>query len=576
MNWSLDSAQQADSVIENITALFQKQIKERCGHPLPVFSETSVPPANRRLVFRVDPSIMGAESFTIENGANDSLWVVGHDPRGLLYGVGKLLHTSSYSPGTFKPGSWRGYSHPALPLRGIYFATHFHNWYHVAPVDEVERYIEEMALWGTNTLSIWFDQHHYQGIDDPQAQAMLERLKIILSAARRIGLNTSATLLANEGYASSPAELRADWHVSPNLPGQNGYHHEPVGHYHVEICPSKPGGMELVLRCTAEKLQAFQEVGLDYLWIWPYDQGGCTCRECAPWGINGFLRLAEPIARMYREHFPEGKVILSTWYFDHFIDGEWEGLARAFQNKPDWVDFLLADDAADIFPPYPLKNGVPGGFPLVNFPEISMYCCNPWGGYGSNPFPAHLQALWDQSKVLLSGGFPYSEGIYEDINKAICAQFYWDPAKPAAETVKEYIAYEYSPEVVDKVSTAIDILEYNLPRGIQKTDPAVFAVQGYRFPMQHSREVEHCWQLVQEADGSLPPARRASWRWRVLYLRALIDRELAANNGFTTPRSEAAFEELTQLYHAENTSLWVSPPTRDALAAKREANYLDV
>lgn len=25
------------------------------------------------------------------------------------------------------------------------------------------------------------------------------------------------------------------------------------------------------------------------------------------------------------------------------------------------------------------------------------------------------------------GGFPYSEGIYEDLNKAIIAGFYWNP-----------------------------------------------------------------------------------------------------------------------------------------------------
>ena len=65
---------------------------------------------------------------------------------------------------------------------------------------------------------------------------------------------------------------------------------------------------------------------------------------------------------------------------------------------------------------------MPGGLPLLNFPDISMYGQNPWGGYGANPHPGRLQQRWDETKKKLSGGFPYSEGIYEDINKVICAQ----------------------------------------------------------------------------------------------------------------------------------------------------------
>ncbi|HNZ97752.1 MAG TPA: glycosyltransferase family 2 protein, partial [Thermoanaerobaculia bacterium] len=47
--------------------------------------------------------------------------------------------------------------------------------------------------------------------------------------------------LANEAYANSPVELRADWTA-----GHDGYHHPPGGHYHVEICPSRDGGAELI------------------------------------------------------------------------------------------------------------------------------------------------------------------------------------------------------------------------------------------------------------------------------------------------------------------------------------------
>ena len=120
----------------------------------------------------------------------------------------------------------------------------------------------------------------------------------------------------------------------------------------------------------------------------------------------------------------------------------------------------MADNFED-YPRYPLDKGVPGGLPLLNFPDISMYGQYPWGGYGANPHPGRLQQRWDETKTKLSGGFPYSEGIYEDLNKVICAQLYWEPDRPAIETVKEYAAFEFSPEVADDVTSVVKIFEKN-------------------------------------------------------------------------------------------------------------------
>lgn len=546
----------SDPVVQHIVALLQRIVSQRCGTPLPVEEEF---PELVSLELALDPAL-GPESYALRDGASGGLLVAGGAPRGLLYGVGRLLREASFAPDCFTPGAWRGSSSPVMPVRGIYFATHFHNWYHNAPVDEIEHYVEELALWGYNIICVWFDQHHFTGLGDPAAQAMLTRLQAILKAAKRIGLCTSLTTLANEAYANSPAELRADWTA-----GHDGYHHAPGGHYHVELCPSKPGGTELALRWFEEKLQAFQEVGLDYVWLWPYDQGGCTCSDCAPWGANGFLWLAEPEARLFKRYFPAGKVILSTWYFDHFIDGEWSGLDRAFSVRPAWCDYLLADDYGDTFPPYPLVHGVPGGLPMVSFPEISMYNCAPWGGYGANPMPAHLQALWQPLGRALSGGFPYSEGIYEDLNKAICAQYFWDPDQPTNQTVRQYLAYEFGPLLVTPLSQAITILEHTLPRELlQAKDGA------WRVKLAHTQGAADAWQTLRNLNSLLPPERQQCWRWRVLYLRALIDAELAASGGLSTPACEAAYQELTAIFHAEQALWWVAPPTHESLATKRE------
>jgi hypothetical protein len=303
-----------------------------------------------------------------------------------------------------------------------------------------------------------------------------------------------------------------------------------------ELCPSKPGVAELELSYCKEKFDAFKSIGLDYWFIAPYDNGGCTCLKCAPWGTNGYLRMAEPEARAYRRAFPKGKVILSTWFFDRCTDGEWAGLAARFNaKKPDWVDYIMADNFED-YPRYPLQKGVPGGFPLLNFPEISMWGQHPWGGYGANPQPGRIQGRWDETRTKLSGGFPYSEGIYEDLNKVICAQLYWKPDRPAIETVKEYIAFEFSPEVVDDVVSVVKLFEKNHMRD-QIGESAVTACQ-----------------LMEQSDAKLTPQARRSWRWRMFSIRATIDQEMYRDSQ-GKGRDEVfqqACAELTRISHAEN------------------------
>ena len=320
----------------------------------------------------------------------------------------------------------------------------------------------------------------------------------------------------------------------------------------------------MILRQREAVLAQFKTAGLDYLVIWPYDQGGCTGKECAPWGGNGFLKLAPEIAALFRREFPNGKVVLSTWYFDHFTSGEWEILAQRFETKADWVNYILADDAP-AFPCFPLERGVPGKLPMIGFPEISMRGAGgwgPWGGFGANPFPGHLQARQNQAGAKLAGGFPYSEGLFEDINKIVCAGFDWDN-RAADATLREYIAYEFSPDVVDEVMRAIPILEANLTRAKSGEGAST------RFVMSSVAGAREADALLEKAQGKLSPRAKTAWRWRILRLRAALDVELSQNEFALTPRAEEMLRELTQIYQAQNAAAPVAPPTQEALRANR-------
>ena len=65
-------------------------------------------------------------------------------------------------------------------------------------------------------------------------------------------------------------------------------------------------------------------------------------------------------------------------------------------------------------------------------------------------------------------------------------------------------------------------------------------------------------------ERSDPASAHASWRWRHLYLRALLDAELKANGGTPNDACYEAFAELIDIYHAHDTEPHVRPPLPEA------------
>ncbi|MBN2377752.1 MAG: hypothetical protein JXD22_15250 [Sedimentisphaerales bacterium] len=497
----------------------------------------------------IEPGI-GKEGFTIVEYEPNVIRIIGNDQRGILYGIGKFLRTSRYDRDGFTPSTWRGTSVPEKTVRGIYFATHFGNYYHTAPIEVVERYIEELGLWGVNCISMWYDMHHFQGADDPEAVEFRKRLKRYAQKARSIGLGVSFGVIGNEAYGNSPQHLRA-------VAGA-----ERGGFYPVAVCPNKPGGMEYILKILGDHFDWCQDIGLEYLWIWPYDQGGCGCDKCKPWGSNGFIKCAKNIAKMAEDKLPGTKVVLSTWYFD---DKEWQQLCRDLAEDSSWVDLLLAEEYSDEY--YKMVT-TQTGLATIGFPEISMHMTFPWGGFGATPLPRHLSEQWRVKKDKLIGGFPYSEGIYEDITKVTCAQLYWNSQKSVEEILSEYIAYEYSPEVVDEIQSVIATLEKNhhmrwWPGELEGVKLLMNWFPSKGVKPQPDPGAEEAYATVKQVDAKLPLWARNSWRWRILYIRAMLDAELKANGGSPNEACKEGFRELIRIYHVnEKSDPVVKPPLK--------------
>ena len=520
-------------VIEHVAIILARVLRERAGTEV-----TESAAATADVILDVRPGV-GAEGFTIAPEGRASV-ITGNDPLGLLHGVGRFVHGGRFGPDGFWAGGWRGASVPQAPVRGLYCAFNFNNWYCSAPREDVARYAEELALWGYNTF--FFGMRMVDPRDRAAFELNLEENRRLFAMLKRAGLRIGLLCSPNTGLPRPPAEALAVPVPDTDPPRR--------GNAGVRVCPSHPAGRAFLRRMLGLYLDGYEDIGLDYVCSFPYDSGGCACERCWPWGARGFVELSKDFSRLARGRYPGCRFILGTWCYDvrETSDGEFEGLDREIRRGRVWVDYIMADAHED-FPRYPLEHGVPGGLPLLNFPEISMWGRFPWGGFGANPLPVRCQRLWNQVKHLCAGGLPYSEGIFEDINKVLYARFYWDRDAQAEDSLRDYIAYEYAPEVTTGVAEAVRLMEASYPRASWRCD-----------------DVERAYQLILAADGRLPERARSSWRWRIVYLRAVIDHELITNPGrLHSDRCDEAFEELTHIYHAENTARPDAPPSRRCL-----------
>jgi len=131
-NVNIISLSDRTSVIDNTLRVFQRRIEDRCKSGVTIlYRDGKAVKADRNAVI-VELAIgadIGSKGFRIEDADKGAVRITGNDEKGLLYGIGKFLRSSRYDKGKFMPGSWRGVSVPVKPVRGIYLASHFYDFW---------------------------------------------------------------------------------------------------------------------------------------------------------------------------------------------------------------------------------------------------------------------------------------------------------------------------------------------------------------------------------------------------------------------------------------------------------------
>ncbi|MCP4211915.1 MAG: hypothetical protein GY764_10620 [Halieaceae bacterium] len=536
---SLDLPDGAHAVHQRIARVFESQLYQRCGARVQRGTGGEV-------VVELEIGSGGAEDgYTISDRPEGGVLITGNNHRGLLYGVGKFLRSSQYedaeSNATFIPGDWRGSSAPVQAHRAVYWWTHIGPRWRNAQLENIRIDVEEMGLWGANVIAGCFPVQGgygsipgYSGFDDPKLAGLLLRMETMMKTAKELGLKTCLFIAPNTAYSGAPKSILA-------TPHQN----KCGGNHGVNVCPSTPEGERYLLEQWEGVLKHFKAIGVDELVFWPYDEGGCACERCRPWGGNGFLRISRAIKEMADTLYPGVKIALSTWCFDKdpSARNETEMLAQTLERDNSWVDYIMPDyRVPGYFPEKMIENGVPGNLPAINFAEISMK----WHGWnnanrGLSPNPKKVAAMWALTKDKYKGGIiPYCEHIYTDADMVMMAQLSWAPERPASEVLWEYTKYEFSGA---HTASIIDAIKQN-----------------------EAGNTGQAAQILKSVEPKLTSYQRDSWRWRSFICKVTGASARAINYGVEPPRNRLGFvipqnntstvasSELSWQYGAGNAS----------------------
>ena len=453
-----------------------------------------------------------------------------------------------------------GYTLPALPiehtmkksLRGMYLASHFYNFHHAAPFEESAETIADLALRGYNTLMLLIGVQHYDSYADAEAQEMIAHVKRMLKYADLCGMAPAMIMFSNTGFRNVPPEIEAQ----AKMDDSGRYRRDLIAVYNTEICPSIPEGMAEIEKQHRAFFEAFSDTPIKYFFAWAYDEGGCLCEKCYPWVTNGFLKVCELDRKLIKEYGYDAQLCISTWHFNLVMPNEWELFYDKIESgELDWAPYIMTAFQSGRLPEVFVKRGAPKRAKLIDFPDISMCGAYTWGGFGSNPYTMFLDNNEKNCGDIHDGGFPYSEGIYEDINKWVCANYYCGYHADSADSVREYIRYEFGMEDTDELLRALQLMETSLHRGIDRNEDAPWRVN-----IRWGRAIPEAYRLVVKADEQVPEALKHHWKWRCVYLRAVIDYRLYLNLGVVKDDEIAqnAYKEICEMFHLEKAIFHVS------------------
>lgn len=402
------------------------------------------------------------------------VFVIGHDDRGMLFGLGHLLRKSDWMSGHVRLGVRSTCVAPAMPVRGHQLGYRFkNNTYDGWNAAQFEQYVRDLAVFGTNTIEllppVTDDAPSSPLFPQPALQMMIE----VSGLLRQYGLRCSVFYPAMARDYADPVTVGRELNA-----------------------------WESVLRQLPE---------VDELFVPGGDPG-----HTAPDLLFAFLGQLAP--RLHSHH-PTATIWVSAQGFDA---AQMEALYRLVAQRPSWLSgIVFGPQSRDSF--YTQRARIPSDIPLRLYPDIahtahSQFSVPRWdpsfalteGREPIDPRPQAETRIFEHFNSGANGFVTYSEGVNDDVNKFIWTALGVDPSSTPTETLADYArwfaGYQLGPALLHGFATGLQDLERN-----------------WNGPLETNASIPSTLDLFRHIERDAPEAARNNWRVQLALYRAWFD-----------------------------------------------------
>lgn len=423
--------------------------------------------------------VPGKEGFrirVIECDGKKRLLVLGKDERGEFYGMARILRNISAKKDSVicSDGICNMSMTPEYPLRGHQLGYRDkNNTYSAWTIQDYERYIRDMALFGANAIELLppkTDDTLFSStfVEDP-FELLIAVSKIIHSYKMDVWL----------------------WY--PNV-GKD--YDNPAGLY-----------QEL-----KEREKVFSSIPyLDAILVPLGDPGDLRPSKA--------MKVTEAFTEIMRRYHPSAGVWVAPQHFQP-EPGWYDEFYEAIAEQPDWVTGVCfapweqhsIEEMADMLPEKYKYN-------IRNYPDIShnTNCQFPvpmWdnafaltlGREGNNARPRAMKHIHNMTEPYTCGAITYSEGIHDDINKIIWCDQDFDSKMEVSETLKDYVRLFIDADVADELAALILRLENNWDGPILEND-----------------NIDAVYRDMRKLDDVIGKETKENYRYQMIKLRVYSD-----------------------------------------------------
>jgi hypothetical protein len=423
-----------------------------------------------------------------------SVWVIGDDSRGVLFGVGRLLREMRLSRQRIElPSPLRIDGTPAMKIRGHQLGYRPKtNSYDGWTVAMWEQYLRDLAVFGCNTIELIpprsDDQADSPLFPLPQMRMMTEMSRL----ADAYGLDVSV------------------WYPA------------------MDQDYTKPETVEFAIKEWGDVFSKLPRV--DALFV-PGGDPGHTRPSVL------FALLEKQAANLHRFH-PTAQIWLSPQSFDQ---EQLDEFFRELDKQPAWLTGIVYGPQVRI-PLSECRKLTPSRYPIRNYPDITHthHCQYPVPEWDLAfavtearepicPRPTQMANIFRVTRADTAGFVSYSEGCNDDVNKVIFSALGWDPSADVTEVLRQYARYFIDPKFEEDFAQGVLALERN-----------------WSGPVASNQGIDATLKRFRDMERIAPPRVKLEWRFQQAIYRANYDAYVRARLVYETKLEREALAALSE------------------------------